>query len=160
MSPHRSLFSQYPLVKLATAFSCGICAAAYLPARLMCVLVAAAVWSIVSLFLVLRKRTTMAGVALLLAFFFAGETLASLEARNESRRTIRALADQGSVILTGVLDGPPEFARDRLYFSLSVSETNLSGRVWLLAPFRNAATTEQDYRALQLRYGARVRITT
>jgi competence protein ComEC len=157
MSPHRSLFSQYPLVQLATAFSCGICAAAYWPARLMCVLVAGAVCSIVSL--LWRKRTRRAGVALLLAFFFAGETLALLEARNESRRTIRDLADDGSVTLTGVLDGPPEFARDRLYLSLSVSETNVSGRVWLLAPFRNAAI-EQDYRALQLRYGARVRITT
>ena len=68
--------------------------------------------------------------------------------------------------LTGVLDGPPEFARDRLYISLRVerctienSETIVSGRVWLLAPFRNA-TTEEQFKTLQLRYGARIRVAT
>jgi len=101
----------------------------------------------------------MAAVALLLAFFFGGETLALLQARDENRRTIRNLADDQTVTLTGVLDGPPEFARDRLYLSLSVSEATTAGRVWLLAPFRNGAS-EQDYRALRLRYGARVRVTT
>ena len=54
-------------------------------------------------------------------------------------------------LLTGVLDGPPEFARDRVYLSLRVekiSDLNASGRVWLLLPFR----------ALDLRYGARIQV--
>ena len=44
-----------------------------------------------------------------------------------------------SVTLTGVLDGPPEFARDRLYITLCVeridSEAITNGRVSLLARF-------------------------
>ena len=59
------------------------------------------------------------------------------------------------MILTGVLDGPPEYARDRVYLSVR-SEL---GRVWLLAPFRDAEQ-EGAYRALNLRYGARVRVGT
>ena len=39
------------------------------------------------------------------------------------------------------------------------AETIVSGRVWLLAPFRNSTSKEQ-FRALQLRYGARVRVAT
>ena len=39
------------------------------------------------------------------------------------------------------------------------SEAMVSGRVSLLAPFRNAAI-EQEYRTLQLRYGTRIRVTT
>jgi len=157
MNPH---FSQSPLAQLATAFSCGICAATYLPTKSIFALCGSAVCSIVSLLLVIRKRTTPAGMALLLAFLFTGETLALLQVRAESRRTIRNYADGRSVTLTGVLDGPPEFARDRLYLSLRVeritlenSNTIAQGRVWLLAPFRN-------YRELRLRYGARLRVTT
>jgi competence protein ComEC len=160
MNPH---FSQYPLAQLATVFACGICAATYLPTSFKFALVAGVVCSISSLLFLIRKRTTLAGVALLFAFFFAGETLALLEALAASRRTIRNYADDRSVTLTGVLDGPPEYARDKLYLSLRVeridSETIAQGRVWLLAPFRNGAT-EQNYRDLRLRYGARVRVPT
>ena len=163
MNPH---FSQYPLAQLAIAFACGICTATYLPARSTVALVAGALCSIVSLLLLIRERRRVAGATLLLAFFFAGETLALLQVRAESRRSIRNYADDRSVTLTGVLDGPPEFAHDRVYLSLRVervtlenSETIASGRVWLLAPFRNAAT-EQKFRELRLSYGARVRVTT
>src|SRR2546423_3407313 len=121
MNPH---FSRYPLTQLATAFACGICAATYLPTSFKFALIAGAMCSIGALLLVMRKRTRLAGTALSLAFLFAGETLALFETRAESRRTIRNYADDQSVTLTGVLDGPPEFARDRLYLSLRVERIN------------------------------------
>ncbi len=155
MNPHRSLFSQHPLAQLAVAFSIGICAADYLPTKLAFSLVACALCSVLTLIAVFKRRVRLAGRALLLAFLFAGQTIALLERPPESQPS---LIDGQSLVLTGVLDGPPEFARDRLYLSLQV-EQGAAQRVWLLAPFRNVET-EHEYRRLQLRYGTRIRVAT
>jgi competence protein ComEC len=165
MNPHRSLFSQYPLAQLAVAFSAGICIASYLPARLALLLVAGGVCSIGSIVFVAKKKLWIAGLGLLLAMFFVGQVLAFVERRSEGTSDIKRLLEDSAgrtLTLTGVLDGPPEFARDRVYLPLRVeriSENNASGRVWLLAPFRTRET-EVEYRTLQLRYGARIRVTT
>src|ERR1044071_9804317 len=152
MNPHRSLFSQYPLFQLASAFSFGICAANYLPTKLGFSLSACAVCSILALIVLLKMGVRMAGCVLLLAFFFARRTIALLERRSVSH------IDGELLTLTGVLDGPPEFARDRVYLSVRV-EQGPAKRVSLLAPFRKVET-EQEYRHLQLRYGARIRVNT
>jgi competence protein ComEC len=166
MNPHRTLFSQHPLAQLAVAFSAGICVANYLPTRLAFSVAGGAVCVVLSLIFVSTKRLSVGGWTLLLALFFAGQTLTLLQGRAEPRSSIRNFITGKPLTLTGVLDGPPEFARDRLYLSLRVehvlldgSETIASGRVWLLASFRTAAT-EHQYRALQLRYGARIQLTT
>ena len=156
MNPHRSLFSQHPLAQIAVAFSSGICGASYLPAKLGFSLIACAVCSVSALVGVLKKRVHWAGFVLLLAFFFAGQTIALLERRSESQSSVTN--GKSSLTLTGVLDGPPEFARDRVYLSLRV-EDGQAKRVLLLAPFR-PAETENEYRRLQLRYGTRIRVTT
>ncbi len=161
MSPHKSLFSQHPLFQFALAFAAGICAAGYLSttsAVVACALCTAA--GVVSL---LKARQGMAGAALLVAFFFVGQTLAVLEKRVVSTFVTDELIGR-PLLLTGVLDGPPESARDRVYLSLRVerinnSEMNLSGRVWLLVPSRTAAN-EAQLSALQLRYGTRISLTT
>ena len=151
MNRHRS---QYPLAQLATAFALGICAAGYFPTKLQFSLTACAVCSLLSLILVLKRQVSLSGLALLLALFFAGDTLALLEERKPQRSVI-----EGELLtLTGVLDGPPEFARDRLYLSVQV-EHGPAKRVWLLAPFRKPEI-EHYYRGLQLRYGTRIRVTT
>ena len=161
MSPHRSLFSQYPLAQLAVAFAAGICAAEYFLAGLVFSLVPGAVCSVLALVFVIKKRVFVAGSLLLVSLFFAGEVLAVLEKRAEQRSDIEKLLDDHegeSLKLTGVLDGPPEFARDKVYLSLrveQVEESKASGRVWLLAPFRTG-----EFHALQLRYGARIQVTT
>jgi competence protein ComEC len=85
---------------------------------------------------------------LLVAFFFIGQILVP--------QTRAADFTDGPRIITGVLDGPPEYARDRLYLSVRVEQI---GRVWLLAPFRSA-DEERAYRAMRLRYGARVSVAT
>ena len=153
MNPHRSLFSQHPLAQLAVAFSIGICTANYLAWSL----VAGAVCSIGSLVFVVKKKSGLAGLGLLLAMFFVGQAMAVLERRSEETSDVKRLLDDDSsrtFELTGVLDGPPEFARDRVYLSLrveKVSDSNASGRVSLLAPIRAA---------VELRYGARIKVTT
>lgn len=160
MNPHRSLFSQHPLTQLAVAFAAGICAAPYL--SLAIVLVGGLVCSALAAGLVLKRRVQAAGLMLLAAMFCAGVVLALLERRVDESSELKKFVDK-SVMLTGVLDGPPEFARDRVYLSLHVehvdSEAIGNGRVSLLAPFRDAATAE-SYRALQLRYGTRVNVRT
>jgi competence protein ComEC len=108
------------------------------------------VCSVAALIAVLKKQLSLSGVAVLLAFLFAGQTIALLERHPEI-----SLVDGESLTLTGVLDGPPEFARDRLYLSVRV-EQGPAKRVWLLAPFRR----EHEYTHLQLRYGTRIRFTT
>lgn len=144
MNPHKDLFSQYPLVQLATPFCLGICAASYAPARVC--LFGGVVVSIVALVALLKCRLMLAGWALLAALFFAGVVLAA-----EQRSPL--LLKSGPVVLTGVVDGPPEFGRDGLYLELR-SEYGL---VSLRALFRKA--NQQEFRALDLHYGARVRVT-
>ena len=132
------------------ALSAGICVAHYLPTKTIFWVVGGVACSLAALVLVITRRIAPAAFTLLLAFFFVGVVLA----RPAQKSGTRDFTDR-PVIITGVIDGPPEYARDRLYLSLRTP----SERVWLLAPFRNAEQ-ERAYRALNLRYGARVSVGT
>lgn len=125
------------------ALSVGIC----VPGKPFIAISCGAACSVASLILVAKERIKFATFALLVAFFFMGQTLAPQNKTTD--------VTDGPRIITGVLDGPPEWARDRLYLSLR----SASGRFWLLAPFRDSAQ-EREYRAMQLRYGARVSVGT
>src|SRR5690242_3561742 len=156
MNPHRSVFSQHPLAQLAVAFGAGVCVARYFPISAM--LIAGAVCSALAVVLLLKKKLPAAGFMLLLAMFFAGSVLAKLSDRASD---IKHDVDE-STMLTGVLDAPPEFARDRVYLSLRVeriADTPANGRVSILATFRNAASA-REFRSLELRYGTRIRVST
>ena len=116
--------------------------------------------TILVLIFLIKQRLHLAGLALLSAMFFAGTVLADLERRADAARVLKTTVEQAEgqpITLTGWLDGPPEFARDRVYLSMRVD--NVTGRVSLLAPLRDAATTTQ-FKSLQLRYGARLNVTT
>jgi competence protein ComEC len=92
--------------------------------------------------------------------FFTGATLAELQQRADNSHPLKNLVEQSEgepFTVTGWLDGPPEFARDRVYLSLRVE--NVSGRVSLLVTLRDATITN-EFRALQLRYGTRIQVTT
>lgn len=145
MNPHFALFSRYPLVQFAVSFCVGICAAEYVPypasGSLGC--------AVVVLVGLLRERLRLAGYALLIAFFFAGAVLAV----GQQKQPRAAVVGQ-PVVLTGVLDGPPEYARDRVYLNLKV-EHGFDGSVSLLC-----VGGEAEYRTLDLRYGARIRVNT
>src|SRR6185295_18333781 len=152
MHPHRSLFSQHPLAQLAVAFATGICVANCFPIKLSVSI--GVVCSVLTVVLLLKKRLQVAAVMLLVAVFFTGAVLVELERRSVSGSEIRNQLEQ-PITLTGWLDGPPEVARDRVYLSLRVEEP-ASGRVSLLVPLRNGTSIN----ALQLRYGARIRVNT
>ena len=143
MNPHLTLFSKYPLVQFAVPFCLGICAVEYVPypaiGSVICAIVAVvALW---------RNRLRLAGYALLIAMFFAGAVLAVVQPK-------KAPVVKQAVVLTGILNGPPEYARDRVYLNLKV-EHGFDGSVALLC-----LGGEKGYRALDLRYGARIRVTT
>src|ERR1044072_8532984 len=110
MNPHRSLFSQHPLTQLAVAFAVWICAAHHCSWRLSIAFVMGVVCSVLAGLLVVKKRVRVAGSILLAAMFFAGVTLAVLERRIDESGAVKKYVDK-PVTLTGVLDGPPEFAR-------------------------------------------------
>ena len=148
MNPHNVRFSQYPLVQIAASMCVGICAAEYLSVPSVYV-IGGAVCAIATLVALFSKRLSLAGWALLAAMFFAGAVLATAE------KSYLISSEGQTLTLTGVLDGPPEFARDRLYLVLRVEDKLVS----LLAPFRNASS-EHEFRALDLRYGTRIRVTT
>ncbi|HEX3253816.1 MAG TPA: DNA internalization-related competence protein ComEC/Rec2 [Pyrinomonadaceae bacterium] len=159
MSPHRNVFSQHPLAQLAVAFAAGVCAAHAASLKLSVTLGALCMALVVSF--LITKRLRLAGLGLLLAMFFAGVILADFQRHTDDAIDIKRIVDEPTE-LTGVLDRPPEFARDRLYLSLQVERISgafANGRVSILATFRNAAA-EQEFRSLQLRYGTRVSIRT
>lgn len=81
---------------------------------------------------------------LLAAVFFVGGVLAV------QQRPPQALP-VGQLVITGVLAGPPEHARDRLYLTLKL-EDKFKSHVYLLC-------LGNDYQPLDLRYGARLRVT-
>src|SRR5262245_15058236 len=166
--PHTT-FAQYPLLQLASSLSLGIVASTYQSLGLLTLGVLSVTSALIALLSGLKHRRMIAGVSLLAAFFCAGGTLALLEQRQDQASLLKPwLVDHEgeTCVLTGVLDGPPEFARGRLYLTLRVeglstaaAEVRSSGLVALMAPMRSSAI-EQEYLNLQLHYGTRLRVRT
>lgn len=165
MNPHRASLSRHPLAEIAVAFAAGICAANYFPTRLFVLFIAGGVCTAAVVIAVAKRRFTIAGVTLLVGIVIAGATLANQERNIQSGSELRELVGE-TVVLTGVLHGPAEFGRDRLYLTLGVERLDVDGSsrigtgvVSLLAQFRDSKD-EAEYRRLQLRYGARIRVVT
>jgi competence protein ComEC len=163
MNPHRASLSRHPLAEIAVAFAAGVCAANYFPTRFLWI--AGAVCTAVVVIAAVKQRLALAGVVLLVGIGVAGATLANQETRDRSGGEVKEFAGR-QLVVTGVLVGPPEFGRDRLYLTLGVERLDVdgssrvsSGVVSLMAPFREAGS-EQGFRGLDLRYGARVRVVT
>lgn len=158
MRPHSNLFPHYPLVHVGVALSAGICTSHYYSLKLS--IIGGTLCAALTFTLFIKQRLQPAGLALLAAIFFTGSVLTDLERRAGESSELKNLIDQSggaSLTLTGWLDGPPEFARDRVYLSLLVE--NVTGRVSLLAPMRDAST-QNKFAALKLHYGTRISITT
>src|ERR1043165_5660291 len=162
MNPHRASFSRQPRAQLAVMFSVGICIASYLPARSVPWLIAGGVCSVLPVAAVLKRRVAVAGLALLLATGCAGAALAIQERRDERGSELRELAGR-QVVITGVISGPVERGRDRLYVTLDIErvdvdglERGVAGVVSLVV--LQTAESEQEWDAKQLRYGARIRV--
>ncbi len=140
MNPHKNLFSQYPLVQIAIPFCVGICAVEYgPPVRSVYLVVAGVICSIAVVVALLKNWLTLAGCALLAAMFVVGAVLAVQQTEPQP------IPGGQTVVLTGVLDAPPEYARDRVYLSLKIEQ----GSVLLIS----------ESAPVDLRYGSRIRVT-
>lgn len=164
MNPHRASLSRHPLAEIAVAFAAGICAANYFSIRLVVLWIVGAVCAALVIVALVKGRLLVAGVALLLAVGVAGMMLAVQE-QGRSESELRQFVGR-QVVVTGVLVGPPEVGRDRMYLTLSVERLDVDGSsrssagvVSLLAPFKDGSS-KQEYRRLQLRYGTRIRVVT
>jgi competence protein ComEC len=165
MNPHRASLSRHPLAQFAIAFSAGACAANYFPTNGFGLWITGGVCTVAVVVSLIKRRLSLAGVALLLAIGAAGVMLANQERSNANRSEVGQFVGK-QLFVTGILNKPLEVGRDRLYLTLSVERMDVgglghsaSGVISLLAPFRSA-TSEQEYRSLQLRYGSRVRVAT
>jgi hypothetical protein len=131
--PHARLFSHYPLMQLAVAYSAGVLVANVLTPSRSVPLILCAASSLLASAALFGKRLTLAGVALLSALFFAGASLATIQRTATPPDSLKQLLANGvidegqSLLLTGVLEGPPEFARDRIYLLLRVESAAKRG---------------------------------
>lgn len=167
-------FASRPLLVLAVALSAGIALRHYLtlPSKtiLVCSLVTGAGVTLFSLALVWKKKLTPVSFLLPAAFFCVGLVQSSIESRDVQPNRIAHMYDIGLIAsgepveLTGVIQGQPEPAPDSFYLTLRAerirfkgSERDASGTVLLLAHTREERVHE-EFGALELRHGARVRV--
>jgi competence protein ComEC len=170
--PHQARFTQHPLAQLAIAFIAGILTVSWFVPSLALSLSPLALFSLVTLLALLGDRPALATLSLLLTMFLAGASLAVLERAGSTAGQVKRLITDGligandPVELAGVLDGPPEFARDRVYLPLRIETVSFkghdlraSGTVALIASFQTREI-EREYLDLDLHYGGRIRVMT
>jgi competence protein ComEC len=168
---HRPNFSAHPLATLAAAFAVGVLLARLVSLPLSSCIVLTALFTTSASLATFKKRLALAAWLVVVAFVCAGASLAALENRRAHAGTrLRSFYERGEIApgdpveLTGVLESAPEIMPDGLMLSLRVEAARLkatnhacSGRVELFAPTRDARSAQQ-YDALELRRGARVRV--
>jgi competence protein ComEC len=168
---HRPNFSAHPLATLAAAFAVGVLLARLVSLPLSPCIVLTTIFTTCASFATFKKRLALATWLVVVAFMCAGASLAALEERRAHGETrLRSFYERGEIApgdpveLTGVLESAPEIMPDGLMLSLRVEAARLKatdhacyGRVELFAPARDARSAQQ-YDALELRRGARVRV--
>lgn len=170
--PQPSVFSN-PLALLAACFVLGILAAHFVSLPLVACFVLVGVCAAAARYYQTRQRTTAATLSLALAFVCAGASLALLEARGVGPGRVQRLYYEGVIAsddpveVTGVLTNQPERAPEGFYLTLRVEAIGsgetlraATGVVWLFVPLRASAAARAEYEALELRYGARIRLMT
>ncbi len=165
-------FLAHPLALLLAALASGILIEHFLSLPLV-LLLGLGASSLLSALLFLRNENkTWSTRCVLLAALLTGISLESLEQRPEPANRIKSLLESGVIAaghpleLTGVLENPPEYTPDSFYLTIRAErlrlgdlEREVSGSVQLLAPLRDDSVRAR-YDALELRYGARVRLIT
>ncbi|HEX8709823.1 MAG TPA: ComEC/Rec2 family competence protein [Pyrinomonadaceae bacterium] len=168
--PLQPSFASYPLAILAASFAPGILAARFLPLPLHLYLWSGAACALLTAYCFAGQRRATASLLLTLSFFFAGATLSIIEGSSVQADRVQRFYDEGLIAsgdpveLTGVIADQPEPAPDSFYLRVRVErlrykdeEHAASGEVLLFAPVSGAAA-RTEYEALELRYGARVRV--
>ena len=160
----------HPLAVLAASFALGVLGARVIPLPLQLALACGAACTLLAVYCFVKRRERAASLLLVLAFCNAGAALMTLEKRGAAAGRVGEFYDDGviksggPVEVTGVLERGVEPAPDGFYFVLKIErlrfkqvEREAAGRVMLFAPVRDGAARE-EYEALELRYGARVRV--
>src|SRR5437667_7831439 len=117
-------------------------------------------------------RLAPASVVLVGTFLLTGLTLSLIASRSVALNRISRMYEQGIITaggpveLTGTIDGQPEPAPESFYLKLRAErirskgiERDASGTVLLLAS-EHDEQVKNEYDALELRHGARVRVMT
>lgn len=172
MVPQPPSFVPHPLAFLSVSFALGILAGRLLPLPLNLSLPCCAIISAAALYSFIKYRAGIASLLLMLASLCAGAALAAIDkddvAANRVQRlyTDEVISSGSPVEVTGVIMSAPEPAPDGFYLTLRVEkikfrdeEHEASGRVMLFAPVRDHMV-HAEYEALELRYGARIRVMT
>jgi competence protein ComEC len=165
-------FFPYPLALLAASFALGIFFAHFVAFPIAVCLVVCAACAAIGVDCQRRRRASSATLFVAFAFACAGAALALLETGAVDASRVQRLFDEGVIAsgdpveVTGVLKNQPEPSPDGFYLTMRVEklgsgghERAASGIVWLVAPLRDGAA-RAEYDALELRYGARLRVMT
>jgi len=170
--PHAQPFFAHPLIELAIAFAVGILGAQFQPISLGPLIASVASATLFAAVALLKHKLLAASLFIVVAFTFAGASLATIERQSTRQDRLSVLIDRGMITtsepvqLTGVLECPPEIAPESLYINLRVEqwrylnrEYRASGVVSLMALIKEKSAAK-EYQNLQLRYGTRIRVST
>ena len=168
----RPPLSNHPLALLAFAYAAGIVAARFYARSLALALACCALSSVLALLCRVRGRSAWATLFVSLAFFWAGAMCARIEKRNVASHRLERLLEDGVIAsgdpveIEGALTSAPEPAPESFYLTLRVdkirfkeTEREASGTIRLAATVPSVAA-RAEYEALELRYGARLRVMT
>ena len=171
----QSRFAQFPLLLLAMATAAGIFAGHYYsprPRSIIGLSILSIALAYLSIWLTTKRRMTAATVTMIVTFAVTGSILSFVEARGFAVDRVSRMYEEGVITteepleLTGTIVGQPEPAPESFYLTLQAERIRLravehkaSGTVLLLARTMDERTA-QEYDALELHHGARVRIMT
>src|SRR2546426_11350864 len=172
----RPSFAQSPLLILAVAISSGILLGHQISflSRSVFVFSTSVVIGLtfITISLVRKRKLKLAPMLLAGAFIFAGLALSVIEKRDVAHDRISRVYQTGIIAagdpveLTGTIEGQPEHAPQSFYLTIHAErirskgiEFDASGAVLLFAQVREQHV-RQEYDALELRHGARVRVMT
>ena len=171
-NPHDRLFSHHPLFQLSLAYMTGVVTASFVSTRSFVSIAMCAMSSLLVLISFAKRKYQCSGFFLLSSLFFAGLALSTIEKQSLPENSLRQLIETGcnddrqSVWLTGVLEQPPEWSRERVYLVLRLEEISsetfegpVNGSVTLSALFKTAQDGD-EYKRLQLHYATRIRVKT
>lgn len=169
----RTRFVSAPLLPLTVAVCSGIIVQHYTNFKSQSMLIAVgAVTLSLSVAFLTANRLVASTLFLIAAFFSFGVLLAWLNDRPPAANRLSRLYDEGildpadPVEVVGVVTGEPEPAPHTFYLTLNVErlafkagDSDASGTILLLAR-TPTEKVKQEYEALDLRHGARIRVMT
>jgi competence protein ComEC len=162
---------QQPLIFLASTFIAGLLAGWEISVSVrVWFAVAVSVWLAAVVCFLVRTDARLMTALLLVGCFACGGLLWAINETAVSNSSVRKLIERGElnttepVELRGVLNAAPELAPERIYLSVAIEGVTALmqtreavGIVQVVVPFHDSEA-RAEYDALQLSYGARVRM--